>query len=428
MKISEISNIFSCPKHPKTHTLLYKILIFILIFSSGMGDVGAIGGIKPSYIAAVAVIAVFLVEKIKSFGFTKNKYYIAFSLFALFWGLYAFVQGAFVRDASIWFMFLRFLATNVFLLLIILDYVREASDVDFLLDCFTVYIAVCLIIGFFEIFGDLHIVNIRDTSRWLPHSFYGNENDNAAVLLFGVIAILISIFRSKSTVKRIVLGVLLAVSVYQITATDSRAAILSLIVLVLTSAVFVLLSLIARRSKKAYFIILGSAITLFVVGVVTVMLNFTLTEFIELFTTDGDRESDMQRAELLVAGVRAIFESYGFGLGAGQSILLQNINMHNFYLEIFADYGIFIGVLFCLFLLGISFDLKGTLGDVKHNIFVDGIIRSMPIVMVIAGIGPSSAFKLRGTWIIIGIVFALKYVYAPGICRQENTPRQNNEL
>ena len=54
MNFPEISRTGAAASEPKPHGALYKVLIFLLIFTSGMGEVGAVYGIKPSYIAAFA--------------------------------------------------------------------------------------------------------------------------------------------------------------------------------------------------------------------------------------------------------------------------------------------------------------------------------------------------------------------------------------
>ena len=118
MNFPEISRTGVAASEPKPHGALYKVLIFLLIFTSGMGEVGAVYGIKPSYIAAFAVAVVFTVNKVRDFYVTRNKYYLAYLLFAFFWGLYALVQGAFVKDASLWFIYAKALFVNIFIIFV----------------------------------------------------------------------------------------------------------------------------------------------------------------------------------------------------------------------------------------------------------------------------------------------------------------------
>ena len=394
------------------HTPLYRLLVFLLIFTSGMGSVCSFMGIRPSYVAAFAVAVMLGIDKLRTLDFTANRRYLFALAFLFVWGAYALLQALFVRDVSFYAIYLKGLFINIFLIFVIIDYVRDANDVRFLLYCFATYIAVCLAIGLFEIFTNVHIVRIRETSNWLPHSFYGNQNDNAAVLAYGVFVILLCLLRSDSYGVRSVFSVLLAVAIFEVIATESRAAILGLCVMAVFTALLAFLVYVRERSRKTYRILLISGFSLFLLALCSVFIVFTPAELIELLSGEGNQASDSLRLNLIISGIRSLFETYGLGLGAGQSITLNGINLHNFYLEILSEYGAIIGGTFVAGMIAIMFEFTEFKWscDKERNLVADGLLRSFPIALVLIGIGPSSAVNIRSTWVIISIAFALKYV------------------
>lgn len=406
---------FFFPKWGQTsHSPFYKIMILILIFTSEMESCWTALGMRPLYSVVIAVSVVLILEKIISGYITGNKYFLAFIGFLFLWGAYALVQGVFITNTLYYEMFIKGIFFNIFLVFVLIDFVRNIEDIRFLMYCFIAYITLCLVIGVFEIIGDVHVVNVRDTSHWLPHSFYWNENDNAAVLVSGAYVMLMCLFEAKEKKWRIILAVMIAVTVFETVMTKSRAAILGLIVLSLFTALFALLVRVARRSKRTYRIIVISGVALFVLAIATVFMIFTPDELVELLSGDGNKESDSLRFNLVFSGIRSVFETYGLGLGAGQSITLNGINLHNFYLELISEYGIVIGGIFCAFVIGIMFDLKGDPKN-ERNIFTDALIRSYPIVLAVIGIGPSSALILRPMWMVLVMAFTMKYVNGPQI-------------
>ena len=415
-KKEKILNFIFCKDSRDGHSKFHKLLMFLLIFTSGMGSVGAVFGIRPSYVVAFTVAVFLAVDKIRTLDLTENRRYLWMLAFMFVWGAYSLVQGVIAKDMTYYAIYLKGLFINIFLVFVIIDYVRDVDDVRFLLYCFAAYIAVCLTIGFVEICADLHIVNVRATSRWRPHSFYGNENDNGAVLAYGAYAIFLCFLKARIRQMKIIFLHLLGVTAFEIVMSRSRAAILGLVSMALFTALFTFLVRVREGSKKTYRIILASGFAFFVIAVALTFIIFTPTELVELLSGEGNKESDSLRFDLIISGIRSLFDSYGLGLGAGQSITLNGINLHNFYLELLTEYGVIIGGVFLALMLGIMLEFKEFKWslDKKRNTVADGLVRSFPIALAVIGIGPSSAMNMRATWIIIGLVFAFKYVSENG--------------
>ena len=102
-----------------------------------------------------------------------------------------------------------------------------------------------------------------------------------------------------------------------------------------------------------------------------------------------------------------MISSFGFGVGAGQSILANNINLHFFYLEILVEYGIFVGGYLLVIIFMMSFHVDYGLRSFSE-IMMNSLYRSFPIVMILLGVASSGTVRIRATWII----FVLLYTYA----------------
>ena len=77
-------------------------------------------------------------------------------------------------------------------------------------------------------------------------------------------------------------------------------------------------------------------------------------------------ESISIREELARNGINALKNSYGFGVGAGGSVAIQEklggvdgriTSMHNFWLEVIVDSGILFGIVFLIWYLSLAWNL-----------------------------------------------------------------------
>jgi O-antigen ligase len=113
------------------------------------------------------------------------------------------------------------------------------------------------------------------------------------------------------------------------------------------------------------------------------------------------------RGMLVLCGWEMFKQSYGFGIGAGgfeEAIIHQPlfngtfVNPHNLFVEIFAQYGVFIVAFFCLWLFSIFyFTLKNKQLSVGARMAVCVTVITLPFI----GIMSSQALGYTYNWIFL---------------------------
>ena len=336
------------------------------------------------------------------------------------WIIYAVLQLLWVQDLTLYGTFFRILLINFAVIVFIIIYVQCFSDWMFVLHAFLVMIIVSLLVGFWEIKTGNHLVEVSEQIQYIyiyrPVAFYGNENDYATVLALGVFAVLIHfVLLKKSWFLFLVDGSLLAVIIIQMVMTTSRGAIYSLFLMVVLLLVMLSATNASRKLKHGRQ--LSNCFLILIALVVTFLLitNFTSMDLLKMYSNTSNYISDVARIQMIRNGVKALFNSFGLGVGPGQSILANGVNLHFFYLEIIVDYGLFVGGYLLFLFFRLSFWVPSTLEN-KRDIWGNAIVRSFPITLILLGISSSGMIRLRSTW----VVFSLFYLYAYG-CLDKKT-------
>jgi len=124
------------------------------------------------------------------------------------------------------------------------------------------------------------------------------------------------------------------------------------------------------------------------------------------------------RGMLLMSGLQMLWQSYGFGVGAGgfEAAIIHMpayngtyINPHNLLVEIFAQYGIFIFAFFCFWLFSIFiFALKNKYLSKGARMTVLTTVISLPLI----GAMQSAALGFTYFWIFLSCITVIS-VYKP---------------
>lgn len=399
------------PAHSKSERLVMRLFIISL----GLGEIISIGPIKLSHITTILALMVSLIKNNGVIRLTvENRNYSRMLKFCYVWIGYALFQFIWVQNTELYKTFILILAVNIIIIYIMITYIRTREDWLDILESFLLLILISVLVGFWEMKTSIHLVKLTEDDANIqyylnkPLAFYGNGNDYATVLMFGVFGILLHLFakRRKKTEILFDLGLLLAV-LYQIVVINSRAALYSVFLLFLMLVVLYRATKASRNSTTN-----RRAINIFLVflAVASVGLIFLISspkEIIVRYSGDGNVGSDLGRVQMIVNGVNALISSFGFGVGAGQSILANNINLHFFYLEILVEYGIFVGGYLLVIIFMMSFHVDYGLRSFSE-IMMNSLYRSFPIVMILLGVASSGTVRIRATWII----FVLLYTYA----------------
>lgn len=399
----------------REHTVVTKVCMFLFVISLGLGEVAAIGPIKLSYITTLIVLTALGFENGFRFPIvTKDERKNKLLVFLFVWIAYSIVQLLWIEDYQLFASFFRIQVINVLVVYIITIYITSKKDWVFMADSLLALLMVSLLVGQWEIITGGHIVTLSGVRNVIyyrnrPVAFYGNGNDYATVLALGVFAILCDLSVNRYRISIVLIKLIVVVfSYYQIIAINCRGALYSVILFPMLALILWGVSRISRYSKRQEQLINSLLLFLLVALLLWVFSNNSPTDLVYRYSGSGNYRSDLGRLNMIVNGLKGLLRTFGFGVGMGQSILLNNINLHFFYLEILVESGVFVGGYLIYLFFSLSLSVNEHFSDVTN-----AVVRTFPLILVLLGVASSGMSRLRVTW----IVFALFYLL---LCDERN--------
>ena len=246
-----------------------------------------------------------------------------------------------------------------------------------------------------------------------PTGFHWNPNDLAIAM---ILLVPFFLFKKREIIKWIAI---LSISIIIIMA-SSRTVLLSLGLLFLIYFLF--------YKKKITTIILVLLLSTFFLNQIENMKNSENPQISEIANTASSiqniinndlliGESLSIRRELASNGINAFIKSYGFGVGGGGSIAVQEKNgavdgritsMHNFWLEILVDSGLTFTMIFFIWYILLTKDLyKIGIESKSSNLrYLGKSISLSMIIFIPAAISASSVIYFFPMWLLFGIALA----------------------
>ncbi len=247
-----------------------------------------------------------------------------------------------------------------------------------------------------------------------PTGFRWNTNDLAICM---IIALPFFLCSKKTSVK--VFGILSITTIVIMTA--SRAVFLSLIL------VYTLYLLLIKKRMGTLSLIW--TISLFIFWSMSQLsesenprineLANSVDALILYLSGDIDLGGSLEwRRELVDNGLKAFFNSYGLGLGAGGSAANQEIigpvagrftSMHNFWIELLVEGGLFVAILILIWILRIIYRLfviSRTSTDLYIAYYSKSLFLSMA-AFIPAAVAASSTIYFFPMWILFGFTVSV---------------------
>lgn len=394
------------------HSRIYQFIAISFVISLGFGEIVSVIGIKLSYITTIMMICAFFYETRGKIVFIQERYKLfTYVIFCIIWGFYPLIQLLWVKNIDYWSSFYRSLFINILVIVLLVFFIQTWDDWKVISKAFIILHFTSLAVGYWEILTGHHIVHldgVRNLSYYAfkPVSFYGNGNDNATVLFFGLCNILIFMFSHKQKMlTRLALIFLSIATISQIIIIDARGATYSLFLLLLFILYYQIKLRIDRNSKKMGKLISGFILLITVVFIIWGITAHSIEYYLSMFSGEGNYGSDVARVRIITDSFYAFLDTLGFGLGPGQSIVASRINLHNFYLEILFEYGIFVGGFLIVQIIKIGFWEYAYL-----PLFAKSIVKAFPFVLVLVGVSSSKTFIMRPTWILITLLLMLQFI------------------
>jgi len=346
--------------------------------------------------------------------------------FLIFWLFYAVMSlvWAYDKAAGVTDVIFLFLACSVIYLHVY--YMQKSLDFKRLYWLWFITLVVLLAIGFWENLTGQHLqvskVGQTTLRRFDPHDpsgvFY-NPNDYATYLSLSIPFALGFVRYGRSKLLR-VLGLVSAIGAfYLIVATQSRANIL---------AVFLELSFLAlflMNTKQRVKLVVLVVVLLVVIGYTVPNLvrglfldtSIQLNSLVTRFTMRS--YPAMARIVLARRALRSLHATGGFGVGAGniesfQTSFGSGPNLHNWWMEILANYGIIVLTGYVGFYASILQQLskaRRILADTTSRMICETLLLAN-VGFLLASISSSSIMAFRPQWLLFAFTLAfLNYIH-----------------
>ena len=278
--------------------------------------------------------------------FKENGY----SIFVMsIWFIYALISFLWIQSVPDWQLAIGFFVIGIFCVIVFSLFLKTREDLFQTFQIMGVVAIVHNIIGWYEVLTQDHL--FADPERWgnRPVSVFYNTNNFAVFLFFSVFILYALAESNKNSYLKNFYKISAASSAILIYLTESRGVLLGLII---GLTILTALSNIDKFkiNAKSFF---RSVALMFLIAIATVSISSTV---VDLFATDvAISVSHADRIALIKNGFAFLLETNGFGVGAGNiehwmenyyhfNLVAQyNIrNMHNWWAEILAGYGIII--------------------------------------------------------------------------------------
>jgi hypothetical protein len=235
--------------------------------------------------------------------------------------------------------------------------------------------------------------------------FFGNYNDFSAWLCMGFTMTMAAFLEAKTAIRKIMITVVNIFVALVIFVNTSRGAI---IYVSLVTLFYSIRFVDFRRYAGSMVALISPVILGLFYDRLVEIYNLALIRFEYV---DYAEESFGQRADLIAAGIRAILESYGLGIGIGgfEEYLGQRYyglipNPHNIITEIGVNFGfipmlLFVGLLVRLFSVGL---FRRDMPEAFRTALLCGAI-GVPII----GVVPSQAIGFIYWWVWLATLVAI---------------------
>lgn len=404
------------PERYKGHQSIYRNVMLLFIISLGLGDYFKIFSVRILYLVTLALIILSVNNWGIGSGSVLNAKYRKMIKFGFFWLIYSVITLVFAVDFSLWIHQYKTLLLNFLVVYLMVKYIKSVNDWMWIAKCVIFLLVVMVIVGFWEICTGNHIhffdsmsVSPRTVEllQNAPFTFYGNINDNGSALFMCTVIMTLYVVYNWNCLKyKEAYFILGFCAVYQMFKTSARGVVYSLPLLLAFIFFFrILLKFKRSQSRNLY---IGIIVAIIYMILLALMLHspgyyLSLLKGKSEYVSSGNYDSDLFRLGLIWNSFLSFIHTLGLGLGPGQSIIVDGINLHNFYFEVLFEYG-FVGGYFIYQIFKLSFIKKTTLA--KN---VDAMIMSMPYVLILLGLSSSHFFSIKITWVFLTLLFCLKY-------------------
>jgi teichuronic acid biosynthesis protein TuaE len=257
---------------------------------------------------------------------------------------------------------------------------------------------------------------VHPRTRFMPTTVFHNPNDYATYLALSLPFVLAWVRYSNRLIARLLGTLTLAAGLYLLVATVSRGNYLA----VLVGVAFWFLILLKLRSKVKLVILVGLVALVLFIAFPENVGEILATVGVQLRGLGETPSFGYARSNLLKNALLFFYRSFGFGVGAGNAEYHMahrgvyptygHVNVHNWWVEILANYGLFVFAGYVTFYLGLLlrlYLLYGRLESTTEKMLGEALLVALASFSL-ASISSSSIIALRAQWMLFA--FALAFV------------------
>lgn len=313
-------------------------------------------------------------------------------IFVLTWLIYSFISVIWAQNKTRVFIRIEFIFYAFLIVSFGFYYQKKYNLLKNLNYIFIFVFIISITIGLFEVYSGKHLPSARPSryinmKRFIPASVYWNENDFATFIALFIIFPLFFILDNSLLFKlrhkkiailldfsiKVILFTTIIFSIKELLKTDSRANILALILFftIFIPGIIIYLFNKIKKTKIKIIFLFFIFLTLFS-GYLIISKNKNKISFLNKINKTIQnikskkiyRDSSIYiRINLIKNGLRMLKDSKYIGVGAGNTEVKMPeyskkyfktygiTNIHNFWMELLVDYGIFIFIIFLLYYL-----------------------------------------------------------------------------
>lgn len=408
-------------------------LTFIMIITAVIGpaffafSVGSFS-LFPLRITIILLFTYFILQLLKVKKISFERIYVKnYLFFLLIWMLYSALSLLWALSKEDGIRNVLILFSGISIVFLCVFYVRKIRDLNIIFNIWLWILPMLLLLGIWNVFTGEHLsisglANAAERHRFVPTAVFVNPNNFATYLSLSVPFVLAFIRHSELKGKYIIGNTLLIFTIYLLLMTGSRANYIALLIGLIFW--FVLINSFKSKMKILFTLILSGILFAVLFGSSNSLpvMNFTEGINIEQFSNEAEIQgSSIEiRNNLIKNSLIFLTESFGFGVGSGNiEYYMENkyhfytygvLNVHNWWIEVLVNYGIFIFLLYLLFMLAIFMNLLKSVKDKNLSIIEKKISEALLvgfIIFIIASISSSSLIDFGPQWIFWGMTLVL---------------------
>ncbi len=404
-----------------------KSMIYLLIASSAMGagilSIKLTTGLSlfPYRIMLILVICFsMLMVLFNRWGLDishiKVKPYIRF---LLIWILYAAISYLWSKDRGSTLKDVISLCTNISLIIIVIYFFRSLKDYEKFYNLWLLIMIPLLGVGLWNHITGQQLTEYtfkiapyaKDSFMHAPRATFTGPNEYATYLSLNIPFVITFIrYGSNKTLKLAgLIGLLLCL--YLLIYTQSRANYIA----VMFGLIFWYLYLVRNPTTKMAIAMMITALGLLLIlfsGPIIATIDDIFISQMTSLTQSTEEGSVNIRMNLIKNSVQFLLDSFGLGIGAGNSeYYMRNYgiynthgitNVHNWWVELLTEYGVFIFMLYLIFYLSIILKLIRMYKE-SHSAIERKICESLLAclsIFLFACISSSSLLNFMPQWIL----------------------------